>query len=43
MEVLLGKELSEEERRETRNKIAQKYNWDKIAEQTMAVYQKAIQ
>jgi glycosyltransferase involved in cell wall biosynthesis len=43
MEVLLGKELSEEERRETRNKIAQKYNWDKIAEQTIAVYHKALQ
>ncbi len=42
MEVLLEKELSEEERQEIRNQIEKKYNWDRIAEQTIEVYRKAL-
>ena len=53
MEVLLEKELSKEEREEIRNQIEEKYNpstifrtygasWDKIAEQTIEVYRKAL-
>jgi len=53
MEVLLEKELSEEEREEIQNQIEEKYNpstmlhtygagWDKIAEQTIEVYRKAL-
>ena len=53
MEVLLEKELSEEERKEIRRQIEEKYNpstifrtcgasWDKIAEQTIGVYRKAL-
>jgi glycosyltransferase involved in cell wall biosynthesis len=42
MEVVLEKELSEEEREETRNLIEEKYNWDRIAEQTIEVYRKAM-
>lgn len=30
------------ERHEVGNHVAEKYNWDKIAEQTIEVYQKAI-
>ncbi len=42
MEVLLEKELSEEERKEIRKQVEEKYNWDKIAEQTIEVYRKAL-
>ncbi len=42
MEVLLEKELSEEERQEIRKQIKEKYNWDRIAEQTIGVYRKAL-
>lgn len=42
MESLLKIQLSEEERQRIRNQIAEKYNWDKIAEQTLKVYEKAI-
>ena len=53
MEVLLEKELSEEERKEIRNQIEEKYNpstifrtygasWEKIAEQTIEVYEKVL-
>ncbi len=42
MEVLLEKELSEEERQEIRKQIEEKYNWDRIAEQTIAVYKKVV-
>ena len=42
MVVLLEKELSEEERQEIRRQIEEKYNWDKIAEQTIGVYRKAL-
>jgi glycosyltransferase involved in cell wall biosynthesis len=52
MEVLLEKELSEEEREEMGKQIEEKYNpstifrtygasWDRIAEQTIEVYRKA--
>ena len=42
MEVLLGKELSEMERKEILNQIEEKYNWDRIAEQTIGVYEKVL-
>ena len=42
MEVLLKKGLSVEERQEFRNQIAEQYNWDRIAEQTIKVYEKAL-
>ena len=42
MEVLLEKGLSEEEQQEIRKQIEEKYNWDKIAEQTIEVYRKLI-
>jgi len=41
MGVLLEKELSKEEREDIRKQIENKYNWDKIAEQTIGVYRKA--
>jgi len=41
IEILLEKELSEEEREEIRRQIEEKYNWLKIAEQTIEVYRKA--
>ena len=42
MEVLLEKKLSEEERQEIRKQIEKKYNWDRIAAQTIEVYRKLI-
>ena len=42
MEVLLEKGLSEEERQEIRRQIEEKYNWDRIAEQTIGVYEKVL-
>ena len=42
MDVLLEKKLSEEEQREIRRQIEEKYNWNKIAEQTVKVYEKAL-
>lgn len=42
METLLHKEVSEEERKEMRTQIEKKYNWDKIAEQTIEVYRKVL-
>jgi len=42
MGVLLEKELSKGEREDIRLQIAEKYNWQKIAEQTIEVYRKAI-
>ena len=42
METFLHKEVSEKERNEMRSQIEEKYNWDKIAEQTIKVYEKAI-
>jgi len=42
MEVLLEKGLSEEERKEIRRQIEEKYNWDRIAEQTIGVYEKVL-
>ena len=42
MEVLLKKDLTETERQEIRKQIEEKYNWDKIAEQTIEVYRKLI-
>ena len=53
MEILLEKKLSEEKQQEIRKQIEEKYNpstifrtygagWDKIAEQTIEVYRKAL-
>jgi glycosyltransferase involved in cell wall biosynthesis len=38
----LSKNLSSKERDAIRLHVAQKYNWDRIAEQTLAVYEKAL-
>ena len=42
METLLDKDLTEIQKRELRLRIAEKYNWSKIAEQTIEVYRKAL-
>ena len=42
IEVLLEKGLSEKERQKIRKQIEEKYNWDKIAQQTIQVYRKLI-
>jgi glycosyltransferase involved in cell wall biosynthesis len=42
MEALLKKGLPEIEKRDMRLQIAEKYNWLKIAEQTVEVYRKAL-
>jgi glycosyltransferase involved in cell wall biosynthesis len=42
MGILLEQELTEEEQQYIRNEIEDKYNWDKIAEQTIEIYRKAI-
>ena len=42
MEILVKKGLSDNERREMRNLIAEKYNWEKIAGQTIEVYEKVL-
>jgi glycosyltransferase involved in cell wall biosynthesis len=40
MEILLEKEISETERKDILKNIAEKYNWAKIAEQTIEVCKK---
>ena len=42
METLLDKDLTEIQKRDLRLQIAEKYNWLKIAEQTVEVYRKAL-
>jgi glycosyltransferase involved in cell wall biosynthesis len=42
MKALLKQELTEIEKRDMRLQIAEKYNWLKIAEQTVEVYRKAM-
>jgi len=42
METLLDKDLTEIQKRDLRLRIAEKYNWLKIAEQTIEVYRKAL-
>ena len=42
METLLDKDLTDIEKRDLRLRIAEKYNWLKIAEQTIGVYRKVI-
>ena len=42
IEILLEKKLSEEERKKIRKQIEEKYNWDRIAGQTIEVYRKAL-
>ena len=41
MELFLEKGFSEEEQEKIRNQIEEKYNWDRIAEQTIGAYEKA--
>ena len=40
--ILLGGEFSAEERAAMQRLIAEKYDWDRIADQTIAIYEKAI-
>ena len=42
MKVLVEKELTEKERQEICYQIEQRYNWDKIAEQTIRVYEEVL-
>ena len=42
METLAEKGLTENEQQEIRRQIAEKYNWDRIADQTITVYEKAM-
>jgi len=42
IQIRLRKELSHEEQQNMRNYIKEKYNWDKIADQTINVYRKAL-
>jgi glycosyltransferase involved in cell wall biosynthesis len=43
MKLLLEKGLSDTEKQEIRKLIAEKYNWNKIAEQTIGVYEKLME
>ena len=42
LKVFITRTFTEEERREQINKIADKYNWEKIASKTLEVYKKAV-
>ena len=42
MKIQLEKDLTETERQEIRKQIEEKYNWDRIAAQTIEVYRKLI-
>jgi len=42
MAMLLNKDLTDIEKRDLRLQIAEKYNWLKIAEQTIEVYRKVL-
>jgi hypothetical protein len=42
MVMHLSKEMTAGERNALRAEIAEKYDWDRIAEQTIGVYQKAL-
>jgi len=42
LESLLERDLTENEKRDLHLQIAEKYNWSKIAEQTIEVYRKAL-
>ncbi len=42
LKMLLDKDLTETEKKDIQLQIAEKYNWLKIAEQTIEVYKKAI-
>ena len=42
MEALVEKGLAEKEQQKIRKQIAEKYNWDRIAEQTIKVYEKVL-
>ena len=40
--ILLEQKLTKEEQQYIRNEIEDKYNWDKIAEKTVGVYEKTL-
>jgi glycosyltransferase involved in cell wall biosynthesis len=42
MKLLLEKGLSDTEKQDMRRVIAERYDWNKIADQTIEVYKKAI-
>ena len=42
LETLIGKELSEKEKNHISQMLEEKYNWEKIADQTIAVYKKVM-
>lgn len=42
LSILLERSLSPSDRENIRKQVEEKYNWDKIADQTIAVYQKAL-
>lgn len=42
MATLLQRNLSNDEKEAMRRQVTEKYNWDKIAEQTIKVYEKAV-
>ena len=42
LEILLERKSSEEVQQEIRSQIKEKYNWDRIAQQTIEVYKKAL-
>jgi len=42
MATLLQRNLSNDEKEAMRRQVTKKYNWDKIAEQTIKVYEKAV-
>jgi glycosyltransferase involved in cell wall biosynthesis len=42
IKILLNRKNSEEDKEAIRNKVIKKYDWDKIADQTIGVYKKAL-
>lgn len=42
VKAILSRKITEKEKLATRNKVIAKYNWDKIADQTIDVYQKVL-
>ena len=42
MEALVEKGLAEKEQQKIRKQVGEKYNWDRIAEQTIKVYEKVL-
>ena len=40
--AIRGQKIAEQQQQEICNQIEEKYNWDRIAEQTIQVYRKAL-